>query len=226
MYKLFFLLLIISVSFGQNKLLRDTTFSINSIKLHYLEYLVVEPENIYSYDSFLVELNIIDSNDLLLQKISLDVYSLGSPLETEDGYCVLGDSGITLDYNFDGFEDLAIRIGNGANNNAVNGYFYIFLFNPSTKNFDRYEEELTNPFPVPERKRVDCTYVYSTAYPHTLTEFYEWVDDKLIISESVEYQQLYEQPEEDVILTKEIKIIYQNGIEIKKEENILRHKIN
>jgi len=226
MHKLFLLLFIVSVSFGQSELLTDTTFSVNSIKLHYREYLVAKSENEYSYNSTLVELDILDSFNIILQEIKIDIYSIGSPLDTKDGYCVLGDSGITLDYNFDGFEDLAIRIGNGANNHAVNGYFYIYLFNPETKKFSLYEEELINPLPNPERKQVECTFVNSTLNPDELIEYYKWLDGKLTISESVRYQQLFEQPEKDVILTKEIRIFYKDGDEIRKIENILRYNIN
>jgi len=224
MYRFILFIFFLSSSFAQNILLRDTTFNVNSIKIHYHEYLIFKSDE-YSDDSTLAKLDITDSNNSILQTITLEINAMSSPLDTDDSYSILGKRGIALDYNFDGYEDLALRFGNAPDNHAVNGYFYIYLFNPNTKTFDRYEEELTNPLPVPEIKKVDCTYVYSTVYPHTLTEFYEWVDDKLMISESIEYQQLYEQPEEDVILTKETKIIYQNGIELKKEENILRDKI-
>lgn len=223
---LFFFLFLMTNSFAQELLLRDTTFNVNSIKLHYREYLEIKSRSEFGYDTTLVRIDIFDHNYFPLQVINLQIYALGSPLDTKDPFNVLADSGITLDYNFDGFEDLALRFGNAPNNLAMNGYFFIYIFNPETKQFDKYERELTNPLPVPDQKRVDCTSVYSNFNPHTLTELYEWVNDKLIITESIEYQQLSEQPEKNVILTKEIRTFYQDGNKIKEEEKILRDMFN
>jgi hypothetical protein len=228
MYKLFLILIVSlnAISFSQNNLLIDTSFSVNSVKVNYREYLTAKAKDIYSYDLTLVKIDVISSKDSIIQTFELPVDAIGSPFYTNDPYCILGDSSITLDYNFDGLEDLALRFNNGPNNHAVNGYYYIYLFNPKTKHFDKYNEELTNPIPIPDKKKVDCTYIYSTAYPHTLTELYEWVNGKLEITESIEYQQLDEQSEKGVILTKETIKLYKEGLEIKKTESVVKDSIH
>ena len=218
MKKLLFTILLFSeVAFGQNRLLIDTTFNVNSVKVHYREFMIAERQDEYSYDSTLAKLDIIDSNNSIIQTINLEIYAMGSPLDDQT----------FLDFNFDGFNDISLQFGNGPGFNAqfLNGYFYIYLYNPSTKHFDKYNQELTNPVPVPEEKEVHCNYVYSTAYPHTLTEKYKWVNGKLSIAESIEDEQLDEQPEKGVILTKEIKKLYKDGLEIKKFESVVKDSI-
>ena len=127
--------------------LYDTIFSVNSLRVHYKEYLVALPENIYSYESTKAVLNVIDKNDSVIQTISEDIYALGSPIDKDDGYNMLANDGIFLDYNFDGYLDLVLRIGNAPNNHALNGYFYIYLFDSTIKKFIKYDKELTNPSP-------------------------------------------------------------------------------
>ena len=218
MKKLLFTILLFNWAvFGQNHLLIDTIFNVNSEKVHYREYLIAEREDEYSYDSTLAKLEIIDSNDSIIQAINLEINAMGSPLYNQ----------ISLDYNFDGFNDLSLQFSNGPGFNAqfLNGYFYIYLYDPGTKHFDKYNQELTNPIPVPEEREVYCNYVYSTAYPHELTEKYKWVNGKLSIAETIEDEQLNEQPEEGVILTKEIKKLYKDDIEIKKFESVIKDSI-
>lgn len=204
--------------------LYDTTFSVNGLKLHYKEYLVALPENEYSYDSTRVVLEVIDKNSQVVQKIKEDIYALGSPIDKDDGCNMLANDGIFLDYNFDGYLDLVLRIGNAPNNHALNGYFYIYLFDSAIKNFIKYDKELTNPSPNKDRKEVECEIIYSTVNPSTETEYYKWVNGELEISESIAYEQLYEQTKKDVIRTKETKALYKNGVEISRTERIIEDK--
>ena len=204
--------------------LYDTTFSVNGLKLHYKEYLVALPENEYSYDSTRVVLEVIDKNNQVVQTIKEDIYAISSPLNDEDWYNVLADEGIFLDYNFDGYLDLVLRIGNAPNNHALNGYFYIYLFDSTIKKFIKYDKELTNPSPNKNRKEVECEIIYSTVNPSTETEYYKWVNGELEISESIAYEQLYEQTKKDVIRTKETKTLYKNGVEISRTERIIEDK--
>lgn len=202
----------------------DTTFIVNSLTVHYKEYLVALPENVYSYDSTRVVLIVKDNGGFVVQTITEDIYAVGSPIDKEDWYNILADDGIFLDYNFDGYLDLVLRIGNAPNNHAVNGYFYIYLFDPSVNMFIKYDKQLTNPSPNTERKEVECENVYSTVNPSTETEYYKWVNSELEITESIAYEQLYEQTKEDVIKTKETKTLYKNGVEISRTERIIEEK--
>lgn len=204
--------------------LYDTTFSVNGLKLHYKEYLVALPENEYSYDSTRVVLEVIDKNNQVVQTIKEDIYALGSPIDKKDVCNMLADKGIFLDYNFDGYLDLVLRIGNAPNNHALNGYFYIYLFDSTIKKFIKYDKELTNPSPNKNRKEVECEIIYSTVNPSTETEYYKWVNGELEISESIAYEQLYEQTKKDVIRTKETKTLYKNGVEISRTERIIEDK--
>jgi hypothetical protein len=204
--------------------LYDTTYSVNGLKLHYKEYLVALPENEYSYNSTRVVLEVIDKNNQVVQKIKEDIYAIGSPIDKKDVYNMLADKGIFLDYNFDGYLDLVLRIGNAPNNHALNGYFYIYLFDSAIKNFIKYDKELTNPSPNKNRKEVECEIIYSTVNPSTETEYYKWVNGELEISESIAYEQLYEQTKKDVIRTKETKTLYKNGVEISRTERIIEDK--
>lgn len=204
--------------------LYDTTFSVNGLTVHYKEYLVALPENEYRYDSTRVVLDVIDKNNKVLQTLTEDIYALGSPIDKDDGYNMLANDGIFLDYNFDGYLDLVLRIGNAPNNHAVNGYFYIYLFDSTVKKFIKYDKELTNPSPNSDRKEVECEIVYSTVNPSTETEYYKWVNGELEITESIAYEQLSEQPKKDVIRTKETKTLYKNGVEISRMEKIIEEK--
>jgi hypothetical protein len=206
--------------------LYDTTFIVNSLKVHYKEYLVALPESEYSYDSTRVVLTIKDNGGFVVQTIKEDIYAIGSPIDKEDWYNIVIDDGIFQDYNFDGYLDLILRIGNAPNNHALNGYFYIYLFDPAENMFIKYDRELTNPSPNTERKEVECKIIYSTVNPSTETEYYKWVNGELEITESIAFEQLYEQPEKDVIRTKETKTLYKNGVEISRTERIIEDKIN
>lgn len=206
--------------------LYDTTFIVNSLKVHYKEYLVALPESEYSYDSTRVVLTIKDNGGFVVQTIKEDIYAIGSPIDKEDWYNIVIDDGIFQDYNFDGYLDLILRIGNAPNNHALNGYFYIYLFDPAENMFIKYDRELTNPSPNAERKEVECENIYSTVNPSTETEYYKWVNGELEITESIAFEQLYEQPEKDVIRTKETKTLYKNGVEISRTERIIEDKIN
>ena len=212
--------------FAQNTLIGDSTFNVNSVKLHYQEFLVAKAVSEFSYDEKLISIDVINSNDSIIQNINFSAIVIGSPLLTKNNpYCILGDSGITLDYNFDGLDDIALWFNNEQNNHAINGYYIIYLFDDSSQHFIEYNEELINPLPLPAKKRIECTYVFSTFEPHTLSNYYEWVNGELVLVESIESQQLSEQPEEGVILIKEIKTSYINGIEYKVEEDILKINI-
>lgn len=200
----------------------DTVFRVNSVRIHFREKLIAPPEDIYSYPTTLAMLNVINENDSVIQKIELEIDAISSPIETDDSYNILGDDGITLDYNFDGYDDLALRFGNGSNNHAVNGYFYIYLFNPETKQFDKYGKELNNPVPDPANKKVDLEYIVSTVYPHTVTDVCEWIDGELVIVESVEYQQIEDDPKDGSQRTKATRTYYVDGKEIRKIEKILK----
>lgn len=204
--------------------LYDTTFSVNGLKLHYKEYLVALPENEYSYNSTRVVLEVIDKNNHVVQTIKEDIYAIGSPIDKKDVCNMLADKDISLDYNFDGYLDLVLRIGNAPNNHALNGYFYIYLFDSTIKKFIKYDKELTNPSPNKDRKEVECEIIYSTVNPSTETEYYKWVNGELEISESIAYEQLYEQPEKNIIRTKETKTLYKNGVEISRTERIIEDK--
>jgi hypothetical protein len=206
--------------------LYDTTFIVNSLKVHYKEYLVALPESEYSYDSTRVVLTIKNNGGFVVQTINEDIYAIGSPIDKEDWYNIIIDDGIFQDYNFDGYLDLILRIGNAPNNHALNGYFYIYLFDPPVNMFIKYDRELTNPSPNTERKEVECKIIYSTVNPSTETEYYKWVNGELEITESIAFEQLYEQPEKDVIRTKETKTLYKNGVEISRTERIIEDKIN
>lgn len=202
--------------------LYDTIFSVNSVKVHYKEILAALPENEFSYDSTKVEIQVTDENDSLSQTIKEDVYAIGGPL-SNDPYNLVSATGIFHDYNFDGYKDIVLRVGN-ANNHALNGYFYIYLFDAVTKLFIKYDKELTNPLPNKERKEIECEIVYSTVNPSTETEFYKWVNGELEITEAIAYEQLYEQPQKDIVRTKETRTVYKNGAVVSKKERILEEK--
>jgi|WetSurMetagenome_2_1015567.scaffolds.fasta_scaffold07047_2 hypothetical protein len=204
--------------------LYDTTFNVNTIKIHYKEFLVVPPANEFSYDSTRVEMQVIDENDSVLQTIKEDIDAICSPIDSENPYHYFGKEGIFYDYNFDGYKDFALRISNGPNNHSVNGYFYIYLFDAATKNFIKYDEELTNPLPNKDRNEIECEIAYSTTIPSTETEYYKWVNGKLEITESIAYEQLYEQPKKDVLRIKETRTIYRNGRTVSKTEKIIEEK--
>lgn len=199
----------------------DTTFNVNSVKINYKEILVALPENEFSYDSTIVILSITDEKNVLLQTIKQDIYAISSPLNDEDWYNVLADEGIFLDYNFDGYLDIVLRVGNAPNNHAVNGYFNIFVFNPTGKIFEKYTEELVNPSPDPITKRVVCWNIYSTLIEHYIDEFYEWNKGELELKETVESLFLDDQSNDTIAKFREVKSIYQNGIKIKSTEKII-----
>ena len=205
--------------------LYDTTFNVNSLKIHYKEILVALLEDEYSYDSTRVEMDVIDENNSLLQTITEDINAIGSPIDMKDWHTVLPKEGIFLDYNFDGNKDFALRVSNAPNNHAVNGYFYIYLFDPAENKFIKYDKELNNPLPNKDRKEVECEIVYSTAFPSTETEYYKWVNGELEITESIAYEQLYEQPQKNIVRTNETKTVYKNGKEISRTERIIENKI-
>ena len=204
--------------------LYDTTFSVNSVKVHYKEILISLPENEFSYDLTKVEMQVVNESDSVLQTIKEDIDAISSPLNDEDWYNVLAKKGIFQDYNFDGYNDIVLRVGNAPNNHAVNGYFYIYLFDADRKYFVQYYKELTNPLPNKERKEVECENVYSTLIPSTETEYYKWVNGELEITESIAYEQLNEQPQKDIIRTKETRTIYKHGRVVSKKEKILEEK--
>jgi len=201
-------------------MLNDTTFTINSLKVHFKEILIARRESIYGRDSILVRLDVMDGNDSILQRIEQPIYTLDSQLNEEDLYYLLADSGLTLDYNFDGFEDLAIRIDQG-NIKALNGVFYIFIFDSTTNTFQKYDEEFTNPIPIPAEKRIRCEFVQSTIGLHIFYDDYVWENGKLMLVESTEEQQVEGQEKNGIPPTKQTKIYYQNGKEVKRTENII-----
>jgi len=216
-----------NTSIGKRKIgavLYDTTFIVNSVKIHYKEFLFSLPENEFSYDSTKVEMQVVNESDSVLQTIKEDIYAIGSPL-SKDGYNLVSANGIFYDYNFDGCNDIVLRVGNAPNNHAVNGYFYIYLFDAVTKLFIKYDKELTNPLPNKERKEVECEIVYSTAAPSTETEYYKWVNGELEITEAIAYEQLSEQPKINIIRIKETRTVYKNGTVVSKKEKILEEII-
>jgi hypothetical protein len=170
-----------------------------------------------------VEIQVTDENDSLSQTIKEDVYAIGGPL-SNDPYNLVSGAGIFHDYNFDGYKDIVLRVGNAPNNHAVNGYFYIYLFDTDRKYFVKYDKELTNPLPNNERKEVACEIVYSTVNPSTETEYYKWVNGELEITEAIAYEQLYEQPQKDIIRTRETRTVYKDGLVVSKKEKILEEK--
>jgi hypothetical protein len=199
-------------------LLYDTTFSVNGLKLHYKEYLVALPENEYSYDSTRVVLEVIDKNNQVVQTIKEDIYAICSPLITHDGYSVLGKDGMFLDYNFDLYDDIAIRFLNEQNNKAVNGYYNIFLFNPSTKIFEKYYQALENPYPVKEFKIVRCGYSYSAFNQNLMEEYYEWVKGKLVLIKTVQSIFLEDESDENMARFNVTTTYYKNGkVEMKSQ---------
>lgn len=191
--------------------LYDTTFSVNGLTLHYKEYLVALPENEYRYDSTRVVIYVIDKNNKVLQTLTEDIYAICSPLITQDGYSVLGKEGMFLDYNFDSYDDIAIRFMNEPNNKAVNGYYDIFLFNPTTQKFEKYIEAFNNPYPEKDDKRVRCWEAYSAYNQNLLEEYYEWVEGKLVLKESVQSTFLEDKSDDDISRIKVTTTYYENG---------------
>ena len=168
------------------EVLYDTTFSVNSLKVHYKEFLIALPANVYSYPSTQAVLEIIDKNDSTIQTITEDIYAIGSPIDKGDGYNMLADDGIFQDYNFDGALDIILRVGNGRDTQALNGEYYLYLYNPDTYKFNKYKKKLYNPVPDEEKKMVYFFNIISSYDEHTITEYCKWVNDSLVLKESIE----------------------------------------
>ncbi len=203
--------------------LYDTTFNINSLKLYYKESIVSLTQDGY-YDSSSIKIELAGKNNLVSETIYETTEGGCSPLDVKNPYNYLSRQGIFHDYNFDGYLDIAIRTGDTGSRSPLNGYFNIYLFNPESQRFIKYNEELINPFPNNDKKEVECEIIYSTATPSTETDYYKWVNGKLEITESVAYEQLDEQTQKDVIRTKETKTHYKNGVEISRTERIIKDK--
>ncbi len=200
--------------------LYDTTFSVNSLKIHYKEFLVAYPRNVYSYDSTQVFLDIIDKSDSTIQTISEYIYALGSPIDKDDGYNILADDGIFLDYDFDGYLDLVLRVGNGRDTQALNGEYYLYLFEPITSKFKKYNKLLFNPVPDKKREMINFYSIISSYDDHTISEYFKWEKDSLVIDESIESIFIPEESDQYISKYKVTTKHYKNGKVLSKNDKI------
>jgi hypothetical protein len=191
--------------------LYDTTFNVNSLKVHYKEFLVALPANVYSYASTKAVLDIIDKNDSTIQTIYEDIYALSSPIDKDDGYNILEDDGIFLDYNFDGYLDIILRVGNGRDTQALNGDYYLYLFDPGTRKFNKFNKMLYNPVPDNEKKMIKFFNIISSYDDHTLFEYYKWSKNSLVLKESIESIFIPEESDEHISKYKVTTTYYENG---------------
>ena len=208
----------------------DTTFVVNSISIRYQEYSV--PDSNYRHGgSYFIRISIVDNNDFIMQIIDVESFANGSPIDSENAYNILAHRGITLDYNFDGFEDIALRISNGYDHHAVNGLLVIYLFNPETNTFYEYKDAFINPIPYPDENIVKSYSRISAVNDHFCLVTYKWKDDILEETEIIEYELLDMYSKDKDIIYKVTKSIIQEGKVIKSEilnlkESEMNFKLN
>lgn len=173
----------------------DTTFTIKinsnlSFFLRYQEYFEpYETAAEFGTYKFRVELK----NRLMekpFQIIESESTNFFGPIEYDYGYQDLGFEGITIDINFDGFEDLRFKTDSGANTFVVNQSYAYYIYNPKNSKFEYNEDVslLTNPTPFDDSKIIRSYSRNAFAGTSGTVNEYLWRENKLELKTAFYYQ--------------------------------------
>ncbi len=135
------------------------------------------------------------------------------------------DDPITIDMNFDGYNDLSFTKGSGYGPFWTNISYEFYLYNPISNKFE-YNYDLSgliNPEPYSDQKKIYCYTKMNFMGTNSLNQEYVWNENKLEETASYEYNVL-----EDSLLQNGtccqcicIKRLYLNGNYVKTDTTII-----